>query len=250
MRSRLRCPTSIRGSSVVERPTVNRVAVGSNPTPGARDHLRLIHPATRLAVCEQPGVFRVPSPRRSWNPKAIGELSEAAAVYHLVRAGYDVARPLGDNARYDLILEDGDRLLRVQVKTGRLNARGSVFFPTCSSQAHRGRGYSSYRGQCELFAVYCPELDETYLVPVAGTGSRGCSLRVRPSKNYQTRGVRWAADYRVGVVDVRALLTTTAESSASSAKARSTRRPSDDTRKRASAAPPAESGAARGTASA
>ncbi len=171
-------------------------------------------------------------------------------VYHLVRAGYDVARPLGDNARYDLILEFEDRLLRVQVKTGRLKASGAIFFPTCSSQAHRGRGRSSYRGQCELFAVYCPELDESYLVPVDATGARGCSLRVRPSKNRQARGVRWAADYRVGAVDVGALLTVTAESSASSANARSTRRPSGDTRKRASAAPPAGSGAARGTASA
>ncbi len=240
----------IRGSSAVERPTVNRVAVGSNPTPGARDYLQLVRPAAPTAVRERPEVFRVPAARRRWNPKAIGELSEAAVVYHLMRAGYELARPLGDNARYDLILEHGERLVRVQVKTGRLRPDGAVFFPTCSSQAHRGRGQASYRGQCELFGVYCPELDESYLVPVAGTGARGCSLRVRPAANNQARGVRWAADYRVGAVDVAALLTVTAESSASSANARSTRRPSGDTRKRASAAPPAGSGAARGTASA
>jgi hypothetical protein len=189
-------------------------------------------------------------PRRGRNPKATGELSEAAVVYHLLRAGYELARPLGDNARYDLIIEDGDRFLRVQVKTGRLRGDGATLFPTCSSQAHRGRGYADYRGQCELFAVYCPETDETYLLPVDAAGGRSCSLRVRPSMNRQARGVRWAADYRVGAVDVRALLTVTAESSASSANARSTRRPSGEVRKRASAAPPAESGAPRGTASA
>jgi len=189
-------------------------------------------------------------PRRKRNPKAVGELSEAAVVHHLVRAGYELAKPLGDNQRYDLLIEEPDRFLRVQVKTGRLKRDGAVHFPTCSSQAHRGRGTFTYRGQCELFAVYCPELDETYLVPVDAAGTRGCSLRVRPSRNGQTRGVRWAADYRVGVVDLRALLTVTAESSASSANARSTRRPSGDTRKRTTAAPPAGSGAARGTASA
>ena len=198
---------------------------------------------------EQPEVFRVRA-GRGRNPKAIGELSEAAVIYHLVRAGYDLAKPLGDNARYDLVLEDGDRLLRVQVKTGRLQKGGAVHFPTCSSQAHRGRGHSTYRGQCELFAVYCPELYETYLVPVDGTGMRACNLRVRPAVNNQTCGVRWAKNYRVGVVDVRALLTTTAESSASSALARSTRRPASERRKRTTAAPPPESGAARGTASA
>lgn len=123
-----------------------------------------------------------------------------------MRAGYELAKPLGDNQRYDLLIEEPDRFLRVQVKTGRLKPDGAVHFPTCSSQAHRGRGTCTYRGQCELFAVYCPELDETYLVPVDAAGSRACSLRVRPSKNGQTRGVRWAAAYRADVVDVRRLV--------------------------------------------
>jgi hypothetical protein len=209
----------------------------------------LLRPASLLAVRERPGVFRA-QPRRGRNPKATGEMSEAAVTYHLVRAGFELAKPLGDNARYDLILELGDRLVRVQVKTGRLRADGAILFPTCSSQAHRGRGTTAYRGQCELFAVYCPETDDTYLLPVDAAGMRSCSLRVRPARNSQARGVRWAADYRVGVVDVRALLTTTAVSSASSANARSTRRPSAETRKWASAAPPAQSPAPRGTASA
>lgn len=223
--------------------------MGSSPTPGAVDYLRFVRPAARVAVCERPEVFRI-GRRRVWNPKAIGEASEAAVVYHLTRAGYDLAKPLGDNARYDLLIEDGDRFLRVQVKTGRLRSDGSILFPTCSSQAHRGRGYQAYHGQCELFAVFCPETDETYLVPVDAAGMRSCSLRVRPTGNRQARRVRWAADYRVGVVDVRALLTVTAESSASSPAARSTRRPSAESRKPTSAAPPAESAAARGTASA
>lgn len=200
-------------------------------------------------VRERPPAFATRTPRRR-NPKAVGELSEAAVVHHLVRAGYELARPLGDNQRYDLLIEEPDRFLRVQVKTGRLHRTGAVVFATCSSQVHRGRGKLSYRGQCELFAVYCPELDESYLVPVHEAGTSGCSLRVRPPKNGQSRNVRWAADYRVGVVDVRALLTVTAASSASSANARRTRCPAGDTRKRTTAAPPTESGAARGTASA
>lgn len=222
--------------------------MGSSPTPGAFHYLRLL-PSAATAVRERPEVLCV-APVRTRNPKGIGELSEAAVVHHLVRAGYELARPLGDNQRYDLIIEQGDRLLRVQVKTGRLHCTGAIVFPTSSSQAHRGRGRRSYRGQCELFAVYCPDLEETYLVPVDAAGTSACSLRVRPPENGQLRGVRWAADYRVGVVDVRTLLTTTAESTASSAPARSTRRPASERRKRTTAAPPPESGAARGTASA
>ena len=88
----------IPGSSAVERSTVNRVAVGSNPTPGAREYLRSVRPAVRKAVCERPEVFRVGA-HRAWNPKATGQASEAAVVHHLIRAGYELAKPLGDNAR-------------------------------------------------------------------------------------------------------------------------------------------------------
>ena len=179
---------------MVEQSTVNRLAVGSIPTSGAHRYPRP-HALARLrAVRERPRVYAL-NARASRNPKAIGELSEMAAALHLMRAGYDVAQPFGDNARYDLVIDDGARLLRVQVKTGRLGQDGGIAFPTCSSQVHRGRGRMTYHGQCDLFAVYCPELDQTYLVPVEVTGARSCTLRVEPPKNNQAAGVRWAADY-------------------------------------------------------
>lgn len=169
--------------------------MGSIPTPGAVDYLRLVRAASHSVVCERPEVFAVHG-RAKRNPKATGELSEAAVVLHLLRAGYDVARPFGDNARYDLVIEDGERLRRVQVKTGRLRA-GAVEFATSSSQRHRGRGRQDYRGTCELFAVYCPELDAVYIVPVDDVGSVECTLRIEPTRNGQSVGVRWARDYEL-----------------------------------------------------
>lgn len=131
------------------------------------------------------------------NPKSIGERSEGFVLSALFRAGYTVlVAPFSDNARYDLVLDLGDRFARVQVKTGRL-VNGVVVFPTSSSQAHRGRGRQHYRGQCEFFAVYCSALDRTYLVPVDLAPAAGCKLRVEPSRNKQQRRVLWAADYEL-----------------------------------------------------
>ena len=135
----------------------------------------------------------------TYNPKGIGENSEAAVLAALLRAGKIVLKPFGDNQRYDLVTDEGDgKFCRIQCKTGRLKHDGAVLlFDTCSSYVHRGRGKRDYKGDADVFAVYSPELDKVYLVPVAETGSRGCHLRVIPSKSGQFKKTRVAAKYEL-----------------------------------------------------
>jgi hypothetical protein len=130
------------------------------------------------------------------NPKAIGERSEGQIIARLLHAGKTVLKPYGDNQRYDLVLDEGDTFVRVQCKTGRLR-KGAVEFATCSSYAHRGHGGRDYRGQADVFAVYCPDNEKTYLVPVEAVGVSKCRLRVETSRNGQRDGVRSAVDYEV-----------------------------------------------------
>ena len=54
--------------------------------------------------------------RRS-NPCLQGLIGVAAAIDWFTRAGYLVSIPLNDSQPYDLVVDDGMRLLRVQVKT-------------------------------------------------------------------------------------------------------------------------------------
>lgn len=51
------------------------------------------------------------------NSKKQGDLGVAIAIAYYTKKGYAVSIPLGDNTRYDLIIDDGTRLLKVQVKT-------------------------------------------------------------------------------------------------------------------------------------
>jgi len=50
------------------------------------------------------------------NTKITGERSEAAFLHRAAGLGFGVAKPWGDSLRYDFILDNGERLIRVQVK--------------------------------------------------------------------------------------------------------------------------------------
>ena len=66
-------------------------------------------------------------------PKVRGELTEMEVFAALQRAGYVILiAPFTDNARYDCVIDDGERLLRVQIKTTRLE-RGCLSFATAST---------------------------------------------------------------------------------------------------------------------
>lgn len=112
----------------------------------------------------------------------------------LLQTGAAVLKPMGDNLRYDLVIDRDGKFYRVQCKMGKLKA-GSVHFSTCSSTAKE-----SYEGQIEYFGVYCPDNDESYLIPIEDCKvGRQKSLRVQEAKNGQTAGVTLAGKYKLGL---------------------------------------------------
>jgi hypothetical protein len=127
------------------------------------------------------------------NSKAIGERSVGLFLARLIQAGYAVSLPFGDNQRYDLIVDDGESLMRAQVKTGRLR-HGAVRFNLSSINGFTGKS-THYRGQIDEFLVYCPDTDGYYRVPVDEVGTKEGSLRVDPPKNAMVTGIHWAKDY-------------------------------------------------------
>jgi hypothetical protein len=134
------------------------------------------------------------------NTKAIGDISEAMVIAELVSRGFLVSIPFGENHRYDLIADDGKRLLRIQVKTGRL--RGDVIAFSCSSSHyHRrqapGESTRPYFGQIEYLAVFCPGNGKVYLLPDSELVATRGHLRINPARNRQERNVRWASEYEL-----------------------------------------------------
>ena len=132
-----------------------------------------------------------------YNPKAIGEKSEGMILSALLRAGKVVLQPFGDNQRYDLVVDEGEgRFVRIQCKTARLKKDGSVLeFETFSSSGSGSLNKRGYKGQIEMFAVYSPELDKIYMIPVEELGETGASLRIKPTANGQKKGSRFASQF-------------------------------------------------------
>ena len=121
-----------------------------------------------------------------------GDVSELKVITAYIEAGFDVFIPFGGSANYDLIVDTGVRLLRVQVKTGRLR-NGCILFPMQRfSAGHSGRRYEL--GEFDAFAVYCPDNRRIYVMTFTDSKSEG-RLRCSETRNNQQQKIRWASDY-------------------------------------------------------
>lgn len=75
----------------------------------------------------------------------IGAISELIVSANLAKSGYDVFRAVSPACFCDLIATKENKMLRIEVRTGRIGIRGKLSFPT---NAHK---------DIDLFAVYLPE---------------------------------------------------------------------------------------------
>jgi hypothetical protein len=139
------------------------------------------------------------------HPKAIGDTSQLAIMLGLDHAGYAFFIPFGENTRYDIVIDEGYRLARVQCKTGRLKS-GAVRFRACSSYAHHPNPKllkRDYLGEIEYFGVYRRETEGVYLVPIEDVPvRREGALRVDPARNGQAHRVRLAANYQIARISL------------------------------------------------
>jgi hypothetical protein len=82
------------------------------------------------------------------HPKDIGDRTTLAVMLVLREAGFGVLTPFGENTRYDLAIDDGCKLFRVQCKTGRIR-QGAVRFAVCSCYGHHLRA-KDVRRECRI----------------------------------------------------------------------------------------------------
>ena len=124
-----------------------------------------------------------------------GDVTEAKVLAAFVEAGLNVLVPWRSDLAYDLLVTADDRrFFRVQCKSGR--ERGGRLEFNSRSTDH-GAGQRDYRGRADVFAVFCPTLDEIFIVPVDEAGRSLTSLRLVPALNNQVRRTRWAEEHTV-----------------------------------------------------
>jgi hypothetical protein len=140
------------------------------------------------------------------HPKDIGDRTQLAIMLALRHAGFAVLVPFGENTRYDLIIDGKGERARVQCKTGRLR-NGAIRFATCSCYGHHANPQTArrpYGDEIDYFAVYCPDTEGIYLIPIADLPMKAqAALRVTPARNGQRDRIRDARKYELGTVAVR-----------------------------------------------
>jgi hypothetical protein len=117
----------------------------------------------------------------------------------LVRRGYKIAIPYGEDWDFDLIVCRAEKLERVQCKYTRSN--GKVVVVRCRSHSltnGRVRATKLYTAATiDWLAVYDATTDECYYIPAheLGAGMQLMHLRLVPTRNNQESGIRAATDY-------------------------------------------------------
>jgi PD-(D/E)XK endonuclease len=125
-----------------------------------------------------------------------GAIAESAVIFEAAKLGIGVYRPISDE-RYDFILDFGARLVRVQCKWAA--RRGDVIVVPLYSARRTADGlrrtYYS-RTEVDAFAAYSPDTEACYFVEFAEVEAlRALHLRLGPTRNNQSQGIRWASQY-------------------------------------------------------
>ncbi len=127
---------------------------------------------------------------------AVAEIEIAAAA---IRLGVPVLRPEAEHGRYDLVLEIGGSLWRVQCKSGALDHAKAVIKvglqgSRCTPEGYVRRSYA--HGEIDLVAVYCDGLDRSYLLPAElATDRSSIYLRLTRPLNAQRASVNLASQF-------------------------------------------------------
>lgn len=130
------------------------------------------------------------------NSKEKGNLTELQCITAVYELGYKAAIPYGENSRYDFILDTGDKLLKIQVKTSSTVDEDSFKF-SCRSTRVNSQGNVSKKYTAEeidYFATYYN--GKCYLVPVQECGTDK-KLRYNYPANGQKKGINLAENYEL-----------------------------------------------------
>ncbi len=143
-----------------------------------------------------------------------GMIGETAVLNRLVQLGYEVLLPWHHDSGYDLayyiekeeqhfgfFVHTERQLVRIQCKTAWLSKDGACLIFNTSTVSMGGadvwkKKKSGYRNRADWFGVYSPATEKVYMVSVwDAPDASNMILRLKPTKNNQNKGVKWAKDY-------------------------------------------------------
>ena len=111
-----------------------------------------------------------------------GELGEVAFLHKATELGFMVAQPYGTSYRFDFIVQGGQNLWRMQIKSASQISGHLYSVSICRNQGRRALPYSE--SEIDFVAVYIIPEDTWYILPVREVVGRVCLL-FRPKGYYR-----------------------------------------------------------------
>lgn len=128
----------------------------------------------------------------SMHKKTKGDIAELAVASRLMDKGWKVLFPYGENSRYDLVIEQKGKFLRVQVKY--VTPKKGVLDVNCRSSNNWSVLHYTPE-EIDIIAVYNSFDASIYFIPVHKINRSSFKLRLEHSKNNQKLHVHLAKDF-------------------------------------------------------
>jgi len=122
-----------------------------------------------------------------------GLITELEVALYFIKLGYNVSQPLNVDSKYDFILDTGNKLLKIQVKTSHIPPnRDDVIMFKCRSVTGRNTVKHTLYNKKEIdyFATFWD--NKVYLVPVEECSSE---KTLRLNKKIIRSNWNYAEDY-------------------------------------------------------
>lgn len=131
----------------------------------------------------------------SLSVKSLGTHTELQCITYLHGLGYTISLPVGDDARYDFVLDVNHKLYKIQCKTAHKIDDGVYSIQTKSTYVnrHRNRVVPYTKEEIDYFSTFID--GKCYLIPIEEVSHKGKVLRFVKPKNNQINGVTFAQDY-------------------------------------------------------
>ncbi len=129
-----------------------------------------------------------------------GDIAWLKVVERSVKKGWLASRPIQESGRYDLILDDGERLYRVQVKYADGHSPNSKGVARCQLTRNNGSGVNKNRKysseEVDAVVVYVPRANSIcWFPPDVFENKTSLNIRYEPTKNGQSKGCILVQDY-------------------------------------------------------
>ena len=126
-----------------------------------------------------------------------GDLAVFKAQADLATQGFTILHPLTEHAPFDLVVYKNRRFHRVQVRYSSCGYSGTIAvrLRTCWNDRHGTHTLSMDKEEVDIVCVYCPETNECYYFDPKMI-RQSLSLRIRPTRNGQSKRVKIATDFR------------------------------------------------------